>query len=595
MGQLAMTGVSRTAWRLPRAARRAIPVIGFLFVTAVILGIHASRSHSELPFSRKGSLAVSAARGPDIVRDEPTAENATFKLTEQERRGKQIYTTGSSPSGATLTAVLGSSTSEIPAAALTCVNCHRNDGRGDPEGGITPSNIRWDELTKPYGSVAGRGRTRPPYNAALVRRSITMGLDSAGAQLDRAMPRYRMTQTDVADLVAYLMVLGRELDPGLHADRLRIGVIVAPSPLYPEMSGAVRAVLTAFVSELNRAGGIYQREIDLCFAESPARREDRAVAAVEFVKREQVFALAASFIGGAEGDVARGLAEEGVPLVGAQTLYPQVEFPLNRHVFYLSAGLEGQCRALLRFAQERSRPGQVRSALLLFPRDEEPSDASAANAGLAELRRSIRAGCVELRWELQECASPARGIDVGDWAGRLVAMRPAVVFSLLTAEQSLQFLRATASHDWHPDCFLFGHLAGRQLLEAPSRFDRRIFLAFGNVPSQQPLGMHEYGALADQFGLPTFDLAAQFESLAAMKILVHALQRAGASVNRERLIQQLETLQDYRTCFAPAVTFGPNRRSGASGAYIVTTDLIKKKLVCVSDWVEGSATLQPDK
>src|SRR5262249_24969736 len=154
-----------------------------------------------------------------------------------------------------------------------------------------------------YGSSAAPDRKRPPYDAPLLKRSITMGFDSAGRPLDHAMPRYRMTHEDLADLVAYLMVIGRELDLGLSADRIRIGVIVAPSQLMPERSLAVHAALTAFVSEINRPGGVYQREIELRFAESPARRADRAEAAVEFVKRERVFALAASFIAGAEGEV----------------------------------------------------------------------------------------------------------------------------------------------------------------------------------------------------------------------------------------------------------------------------------------------------
>ena len=162
-----------------------------------------------------------------------------------------------------------------------------------------------------------------------------------------------MAHSDLADLVSYLTVIGQERDPGLSANRVRIGVIVAPSRLLPEMDSAVRAVLTAFVSELNRAGGIYQREIELCFSESPEGRGDRAEAAIGFVKREQVFALAASFIAGAEGELARRLDSEGVPLVGAQTLYPQAGFPLNRQVFYLTSGLQGQSRSLIRFAYKR--------------------------------------------------------------------------------------------------------------------------------------------------------------------------------------------------------------------------------------------------
>jgi ABC-type branched-subunit amino acid transport system substrate-binding protein len=509
-------------------------------------------------------------------------------LTEAQRRGKQIYSTGISPTGGMMTAVLGNSTSEIPAAVLKCVNCHLQDGRGKPEGGITPSNIRWDDLTKPYGSGGARGRTRPPYDASLLKRSITMGFNSAGRSLDQAMPRYRMTHGDLADLVAYLMVLGRELDPGLSADRIRIGVIVAPPRLLPERSHAVRAALTAFVSEVNRAGGVYQRTIDLCFAEAAERRADRAEAAVEFAKRERVFALAASFIAGAEAEVARRLDEEGVPLIGAQTLFPQTGPPWNRRIFYLTAGLPGQCRALVRFAHDR-RGEDARGAVLLLPEaDTEPGE-GAGGADLAGLARSIEASSAELGWTLQRCPTPSGAADARAWAGRLAGSKAAVVFSLLTADQDVQFLEAAAALGWYPDCFLPGDLVGRRLLDAPRGFDRRIFLSFDNLPSQWPAGLSEHRALAEEFRLPEAQLAAQFDGMAAMKALVQALQKAGAGLSRESLIDQLETLREYRTGFAPPLTFGPNRRVGARGSYVVTIDLVEKTLIPASGFVESPA------
>src|SRR5262245_2019396 len=114
-----MTGVSRIARRFPRPARLTIPVIGFLVITTVILWIHVSRSHSEPPLSGEHSSAAPAARRPEIAAEESVGATAVFRLTEQERRGKQIYTTGTSPTGGTMTAVLGSSNAEIPATALT--------------------------------------------------------------------------------------------------------------------------------------------------------------------------------------------------------------------------------------------------------------------------------------------------------------------------------------------------------------------------------------------------------------------------------------------------------------------------------------------
>src|SRR5262245_2801900 len=175
------------------------------------------------------------------------------------------------------------------------------------------------------------------------------------------------------------------------------------------------------------------------------------------------------------------------------------------------------------------------------------------------MAQSIEVGCRDLGWELEKCAMPPDGIDSRVGCQRLADSRTTVVFSLLTAEQNVRFLQSAAARDWYPTLFLFGDLVGRQLFDAPSAFDCRIFLSFGCVPSQLPFGIREYRKLADEFSLPAAQLAAQFESLAAMKTLVQALQHAGAALSRERMIERLESFHDYRTGFAPPTTFGPNR------------------------------------
>jgi hypothetical protein len=56
-------------------------------------------------------------------------------------------------------------------------------------------------------------------------------------------------------------------------------------------------------------------------------------------------------------------------------------------------------------------------------------------------------------------------------------------------------------------------------------------------------------------------------------------------LSRERLIQALEGFYNYQTGLTPPITYGPNRRIGAMGAYIVMVDLKEKKFVPVSGWV----------
>jgi hypothetical protein len=63
------------------------------------------------------------------------------------------------------------------------------------------------------------------------------------------------------------------------------------------------------------------------------------------------------------------------------------------------------------------------------------------------------------------------------------------------------------------------------------------------------------------------------------------LKRAGKDVSREKLIQVLEGLYEFRTGLTPAITYGPNRRIGAMGAYVVTIDLKKQQFVPVGGWI----------
>ena len=71
----------------------------------------------------------------------------------------------------------------------------------------------------------------------------------------------------------------------------------------------------------------------------------------------------------------------------------------------------------------------------------------------------------------------------------------------------------------------------------------------------------------------------------AAKILTEALKKAGKDLSREKLIQVLEGLYEYRTGLTPAISYGPNRRIGAMGAYVVTVDLKAKQFVPASGWI----------
>jgi cytochrome c553 len=241
------------------------------------------------------------------------------QLTMQEQRGRQIYERGRG-----LLASLGAGEASIPGTVLPCVNCHGHDGRGKAEGGIVPSDITWDALTKPYGV------RHPPYTERLLKRAVTMGIDSAGNLLNAAMPRFQLSNDDMSDLTAYVKRLGQSVDPGLTATSIRWGVIL---PAVDRSRRIVRETLTRYVEEVNGAGGVYGRRIELRFTEFAGAKELH-----EFIEREQIFAFTGSFLTTEIGEVLRETVTPGVAAFG---VWPGAS---NPYVFYLDKG-EGEAVA----------------------------------------------------------------------------------------------------------------------------------------------------------------------------------------------------------------------------------------------------------
>ena len=138
-----------------------------------------------------------------------------------------------------------------------------------------------------------------------------------------------------------------------------------------------------------------------------------------------------------------------------------------------------------------------------------------------------------------------------------------------------------------PQFYLLGTLVGRNIADAVTvKMRDKVFLAFPTVPSDvSAAGASEYSALLQRNKIDSTHAAAQASAIAAARILVHALELCGKDLSRERLITTLEGLYEYDTGLMPRITFGPNRRIGALGAYVVTIDPEKKLFPASLKWI----------
>jgi ABC-type branched-subunit amino acid transport system substrate-binding protein/cytochrome c553 len=489
----------------------------------------------------------------------PEAELAAAKgAAGSSERGRSIYQRGLSASGKGIEALLGSG-GVVPATALPCINCHGRDGRGKPEGGVTPSNVRWASLTRPYDVVEASGRAHPPYTEHLVGRAVTMGFDAAGRKLDDTMPRYRFSRADLADLLAYLKTLGTEEEPGLDDVEIRIGMVLAATgPLAPG-ERAARALVGAYFESVNHAGGVYGRLLALRSVEAPEEPLERAAAISAFLDRERPFALAALSLGGPGEGVSALLEERRVPVVGAVSpAPPRVAGTLARYVFHLYSGPTEQGEALARFAA--TMPERPKRAAVVY----------AEGSTQRETARRIVAqggGAVPIA---------TFGVEPGGAAGlwpTLARDDIGLIFFLGPPGEEQSLWKLVGHGGYRPSLLSPAALAGDAWVGAPASLEGHLFAAYPALPSDRsPEALAEALRLTRAAGGTTAPRAGQLDALAAAMLLVEGLKRSGRELHREALVDTLESLRALPTGLTPPLTYGPNRRIGALGAYVVAVD-----------------------
>ncbi|HEV8187609.1 MAG TPA: ABC transporter substrate-binding protein [Pyrinomonadaceae bacterium] len=486
-------------------------------------------------------------------------------LTDSERRGKEFYLRGTTPSGREIMARLNDL--DVPASAFPCSGCHGIRGEGKSEGGVTAGDITWSNLIKPYGHTHPTGRKHGPFTESSVIRAVVNGVDPAGNDLLVAMPRYKVSPEEMADLLAYLKRIDTDLDPGVTETNITVGVVLPSSGALAEVGAAMKDVVAAYFDSVNNRGGIFNRKIELKVADAGAGGANTSTAAQNFAHKEQVFAFVSGLSAGNDPQLAALARTEEIPIIGPSTLLPYLENPANKYLFYLLPGVAEQAMSLVNYAA--AQPELKRASAALVYSDAMLSSA----AGAAAAEQAKKAGLtITKKSVFKSDAFDARAI-VND----LKSSNVESLFFFGDAKEQSLLLNEAAAASWSPNLFLLGTLSGRDV-PVPPDSKNKVFLAFPTVPSDVSSdGRIEFHALTEKYKIATRHAAAQLSAFAAAKVFVEGLTRAGRDLNREKFINALDTLYDYETGVTPRVTFGPNRRVGAAGAHIVTFDPAKKE------------------
>jgi ABC-type branched-subunit amino acid transport system substrate-binding protein len=376
---------------------------------------------------------------------------------------------------------------------------------------------------------------------------------------------------DSGDPVAYQKALDNIFDTGITIQSIKIGVILPPEETFSGMHRALRETLVAAFQKVNDGGGLYGRRILCAFNTAPQCA--RAESFQKFIQQEQPFALVESFIAGSESEINRCVEQDGVPLIGAISLFPGIDAPVNRYVFYLLSGAQGQGEALVSFAAGKQGLRAARS-LVVYGEEE----------GIPAVIDRITKQAETVGWERPQTVDVKEGQD---WSVLLRNGKIDAVFWLASGEELREFFAEAVVSQVFPLVLAPGAFVGPEIYQAPKQFSGRLFLSFSMLPSDQTKeGEMEFLELARTGEFSQGNLAERLAALSAAKLLIYGLQKAGREVTREKIVEIFEKLYRFETGQTPPLTFTPNRRVGSNGAHVIGIDLEKKQLLLPSTWIE---------
>lgn len=502
-----------------------------------------------------------------------TAADAEDSLSAAALRGRVVYHQGAGSRGAPRVARVGEHDIELPAASLPCASCHGADGLGRPESGIYPSRLDWGYLAQPDGHRhPATGRRHPPFDEPALKAALVAGIDPAGNRLDPIMPRYDLDDEDIADLVAYLREMGRDLDPGVSGARVRIATVLPGDGPLAALGESVAAVLRARFEALNAAGGLHGRTVELHVAAVGASSAEALEMARALAADATMFALLAVVAPGEEQALAELARTTGVPVVAPVTISSPPGEQLGGPVFFLYPDLVQQSVALLRHA--RAEHGAAAKLQLLAP-DERLERRALAAARATGWETPLALGCP--RNEMQFAALATR--LAASEGPVLYLCGPGALTALLKRVEA-----AGAAHTWlapgqFGDAGLFGLVVAQRA---------RVRLALPSTPADlQGSRGESFLQLVDALQLDPRFLQAQMSAYAGAELVIEGLRLSGRALTRARFVDGLESVAGLQTGVSPPLSFRGGQRIGAAGAYVAQPQDTPGRYLQLGDWING--------
>jgi branched-chain amino acid transport system substrate-binding protein len=368
----------------------------------------------------------------------------------------------------------------------------------------------------------------------------------------------------------------------VSAQPIRIGELNSYKT-FPAFLEPYRKGMELAVAEINAAGGVLGRPLEIVVRDDNGNPGDAVRVAEELLVREKVALLMGTFasnVGLAVADLAK---QRKVVFLAAEPLTDKIVWDSgNRYTFRLRASTYMQTAMLV---PEAAKLGKKRWAIV-FPNYEY---GQAATAAFKQLMTAQQGAGIEF----VEFPVPLGKIDAGPVVQAMQDAKPDAIFSSLFATDLARFVREGELRGLFKDRPVFNLLGGEPEYLDPLKEEAPVGWWVTGYPWYAiDTPAHKRFRDAYQAKFNDYPRLGSVVGYSAVKAAAAAIQKAG-STDTEKIAAALSGLT-FETPFGP-VTFRPLDHQSTMGAYVGRTAVKEGKGVMV-DWryADGKDFLPPD-
>ncbi len=514
--------------------------------------------------------------------------------------GEAIYRRGTLASGLPLEGVRSDENLRTTGSDAACVNCHQRSGLGATEGQTRippvagmylfhPVDKRTGEFALPY--VQGVRQNRQPYTDASLARAIREGVDADGAPLGYLMPRFAISDADMASLIDYLKSLDAHPVPGVTDSVLHFATVFTPD-VDPRRRQAVLDVIEAFFADKNRfqyaPRNKLQGSVHTMYANSMFRASRRWELHVWDLKgapgtwkaqlaghlaQEPIYAVVSGLGGNNWRPVHDFCEEQALPC-----LFPNVDAPVDAaddfYTVYLSKGVGLEAELI---AAKLSEKGGGLSGVHQVYRVGDSGEQAALALSDALRRQGVAVHAHPI----------ASGAPASVVARRVREAAGASVLVLWLRPADLVALGDPPAGD--PQVYLSGLMGGLEAAPLPPAWRRLVHMTYPfELPDKRVVRVDFARGWFNIRHIPVVDERLQVDTYLACGLLAETVSHLADTFVRPYLIEQLQAGIEHRiiTGYYPHLTLATHQHFASKGAYFVRFQApAGQRVAAESDWI----------